>query len=55
MALKLNKKKSKLMTTGRTTSFKIVNEDIKVVDSFCLLESATTIKEKKMARKCIAD
>lgn len=43
IGLKLKIKKTKLMTTGKTTRLQIVNEDVKVMDSFCLLrpESVT--------------
>lgn len=40
--LKLNVNETKLMTTGRTISFRIDNEDFKMVASFCILGSSIT-------------
>lgn len=44
IALKLNTKKTKLITAGRTTSLRIDNEDNKLVDSICHLGSAINSK-----------
>lgn len=41
MGLKQNIKKNKLMTTGRITSLNNDNEDIELMDSFCLLGSSS--------------
>lgn len=40
--LNLNVNKTKLMITGSTISFRIDNEDIKMVASFCILGSIIT-------------
>ncbi|XP_053117089.1 uncharacterized protein LOC128329604 isoform X3 [Hemicordylus capensis] len=42
--LQLNIKKTKLLTTGTATSLRIDNEDIEVLDRFCLLESTVNSK-----------
>lgn len=33
------------MKAGTTTNFRTVSEDIEIVDNFCLLESAVSIKK----------
>lgn len=49
MELKLYKKKTKLMTTGETTSLELTMESFEVLDNICLLRS--TINSKGTSRQ----
>lgn len=48
MVLKLNMKKTKVMTTNKTKSFRTDNEGIQMVGSFCL---GSTISSRGARRK----